>query len=168
MIGNSDNNRSESQGGVREDVQLKEGRSEGTTVGTRNGSEAAMRAISVLGNAKSDRHRKTHQVEPCGTGRKFMHLTRGGLCRESGRGVSRGHSSEDAPGNRGGAKGRRTKREPSVEDPVWTRREGGRNPAGVATAAASHRSERALGGGFLRPRHERVRPVDNTARAGVR
>jgi RNA-directed DNA polymerase len=54
-----------------------------------------MRAMSVLGNAKSNRHRKTHRVEPDGTGRKFMHLTRGGLVCESRRGVSRGHSSEE-------------------------------------------------------------------------
>jgi hypothetical protein len=33
-----------------------------------------MRAISVLGNAKSDRHRKTHEVELDGAGRKYMHL----------------------------------------------------------------------------------------------
>ena len=33
-----------------------------------------MWAMSVLGNAKSDSHRKTHQVEPGGTGRKYMFL----------------------------------------------------------------------------------------------
>ena len=33
-----------------------------------------MRAISVLGNAKSNRHRKTHEVELDGAGRKYMHL----------------------------------------------------------------------------------------------
>lgn len=33
-----------------------------------------MWAMSVLGNAKSDSHRKTHQVEPGGTGRKYMLL----------------------------------------------------------------------------------------------
>jgi hypothetical protein len=54
-----------------------------------------MRAMSVRANAKSNRHRKTHRVEPGGTGRKFMHLTRGGLGRESVQGVSRGHSSEE-------------------------------------------------------------------------
>ena len=71
-----------------------------------------MRAMSVLGNAKSNCHRKTHPVEPGGTGRKFTRLTRGGLPRESGAGVSRGRSSEDARGNPGGAKGRRiTKRQ---------------------------------------------------------
>lgn len=33
-----------------------------------------MWAISVLGNAKSDRHRKTHWVESGGTARKYMFL----------------------------------------------------------------------------------------------
>lgn len=95
MTGSSDSNRSESQGGTREDDQLKEGRSKGTTVGTRTGREAAMRAMSVRESAKSSRHRKTHRVEPDGPGRKFMHLTRGGLPCESRGGVSRGRSSEE-------------------------------------------------------------------------
>ena len=30
--------------------------------------------MSGLGTAKSDSHRKTHQVEPDGTGRKYMFL----------------------------------------------------------------------------------------------
>jgi len=30
--------------------------------------------MSVLGNAKSNRHRKTYPVEPGGTGRKYMFL----------------------------------------------------------------------------------------------
>jgi hypothetical protein len=33
-----------------------------------------MWAISVLGNAKSNRHRKTHEVELGGAGRKYMPL----------------------------------------------------------------------------------------------
>jgi len=71
-----------------------------------------MRAISVLGNAKSNSHRKTHQVEPDGTGPKimFMHLTRGDLRCESGGEVSRGRSSKDARRKAGGAKGRRIER----------------------------------------------------------
>jgi hypothetical protein len=77
-------------------------------VGTRTGSEAAMRAISVLGNVKSNCHRKTHRVEPDGTGRKFTHLNRGDLWRESTGEVSRCRSSEDAWGNLGRAKGRRS------------------------------------------------------------
>ena len=108
MIGDSDSNRSEGQGGRREALSAKEVRSKGTTIGTRTGSEAAMRAMSVLGSAKSNRHRKTHRVEPDGTGRKFMHLTRGGFFGESQRGVSRGHSSEESRRKAEGAKGRRT------------------------------------------------------------
>ena len=96
MTGVSDNNRSEGQGGDREVLSAKEACSKGTTVGTRTGSEAAMRAISVRESAKSNRHRKTHRVEPGGTGRKSMHLTRGGLPDESPRGVSRGRSSEES------------------------------------------------------------------------
>ena len=107
MIGSSDNNRSEGQGGCREALSTKEVWSKGTTVGTRTGSEAEMRAMSVLENAKSDRHRKTHLVEPDGPGRKFMHLTRGDLPRESAGEVSRGRSSEEGRGNMAGAKGRR-------------------------------------------------------------
>jgi len=68
-----------------------------------------MRAMSVLGNAKSNRHRKTHRVEPDGAGRKFMHLTRGDLPSESEGEVSRGRSSEDNRGNPEGAKGRRVR-----------------------------------------------------------
>lgn len=95
MFGISGNNRSEGQGGCREALSTKEVCSKGTTVGTRTGSEAGMRAMSVLGNAKSNCHQKTHQVEPDGTGRKFMHLTRGELARESAGAVSRSRSSEE-------------------------------------------------------------------------
>ena len=109
MFGKSDNNRSQDQGGRRETLSLKEGGGKGTTVGTRTGSEAAMRAMSVLANAKSNRHEKTHQVEPDGTGRKYTHLTRGGLRRESAAGVSRGRSSEEPRVTAGGAKGRRVR-----------------------------------------------------------
>ena len=108
MIGGSDSNRSERQGGGREADQLKEVRSKGTTVGTRTDSEAVMRAMSVLVSAKSDRHRKTHGVESDSPARKFTHLTRGGLPIERWAGVSRGRMSEDAWRKPGGAKGRRT------------------------------------------------------------
>ena len=74
MCGNSDSNRSEGQGGGREALSTKEVRGKGTTVGTRTGSEAAMRANSVLGNAKSNRHRKTYLVELGGTTRQYMFL----------------------------------------------------------------------------------------------
>ncbi len=111
MFGESDNNRSQDQGGHREVLSTKEGGGKGPTVGTRTGSEAAMRATSVRVNAKSNRHRKTHRVEPDGTGREFTHLTRGGLRRENAGEVSRCHSSEDARGNPSGAKGRRDREE---------------------------------------------------------
>lgn len=137
MIGNSDNNRSEGQGGRREALSSKEVCSEGTTAGTRTGSEAVMRAMSVLGNAKSNRHQKTHQVEPGGAGRKFMHLTRGGLRCESTGEVSRGRSSEEGRGNPVGTKGRRNKEVRSTERlrPRW--REVLRNHLGMATSAVS-------------------------------
>jgi len=35
----------------------------------------------MLGNAKSNRHRKTQEVEPDDTGRNIGHLTRGDLPR---------------------------------------------------------------------------------------
>jgi hypothetical protein len=42
-----------------------------------------LRAKSMLGNAKSNRHRKTQEVEPDDTGRNIGHLTRGDLSGES-------------------------------------------------------------------------------------
>lgn len=137
MFGNSDNNRSEGQGGCREALSTKEVCSKGTTVGTRTGSEAEMRAMSMLENAKSNRHRKTHLVEPDGTGRKFMHLTRGDLPCESRGEVSRGRSSEDRRVTAAGAKGRRNRTARSTERlrPLWQAVL--RNRRGVATAAAS-------------------------------
>ena len=111
MTGSSDSNRSESQGGFREELSTKEGCSKDHDRRNTNRQRGRVRAMSVLGNAKSDRHRKTHQVEPGGTGSNmFMHLTRGGLPRESGGEVSRGRSSEEACRKAGGAKGRRTEK----------------------------------------------------------
>jgi hypothetical protein len=69
-----------------------------------------MRAMSVLGNAKSKPHRKTHEVELDGAGRKYVHLTRGDLAHESGREVSRVRSSEEAWRKAGAAKARRVTR----------------------------------------------------------
>lgn len=69
-----------------------------------------MRAISVLGNAKSNCHRKTHEVELDGAGRKYMHLTRGDLAHENEREVSTVRSSEEAYRKASGAKGRRVTR----------------------------------------------------------
>ena len=54
-----------------------------------------MWAMSVLGNTKSNRYRKTHQVKLGGTGRKFWHLTWGDLPNESLGEVSRGRISEE-------------------------------------------------------------------------
>ena len=109
MTGSSDSNRSESQGGFREGLSTKEGRSKDNDRRNTNRQRGRVWAISVLGNAKSNRHRKTHQVEPGGAeSNMFMHLTRGDLQSESGGEVSRGRSSEEARRKTGGAKGRRT------------------------------------------------------------
>ena len=82
--------------------------------------------MSVRGNAKSNRLRKAHHVESGGTGRKFMHLTRGDLCcglRHSAE-VSRGRSSDDALGNLGGAKDRRNSNATSTHRlSVWACRQ---------------------------------------------
>lgn len=51
----------------------------------------------MLGNTKSDRHRKTCEVESGEAGRQSWHLTRGDLPDESLGEVSRGLSPEDAP-----------------------------------------------------------------------
>ena len=61
----------------------------------RNGQRGRVRAMSVLGTTKSNRHRKAHQVESGGTARKSTHPARGGLPTERWAGVSRGHSSEE-------------------------------------------------------------------------
>lgn len=150
MFGNSDNNRSEGQGGGREALSTKEVCSKGTTVGTRTGSEAEMRAMSVLENAKSNCHQKTHLVEPDGAGRKFMHLTRGELPRESVGAVSRGRSSDEGRGNPGGAKGQRNRTARSTERlrPLW--RAVLRNGRGVATLAASLSGAKGAPGWILR------------------
>jgi hypothetical protein len=137
MTGNSDHNRSERQGRRREATTLKAVYSEGTIVGTRTGREALVRAMSVLGNAKSKSHRKTHRVEPGDAGRKFMHLTRGDLLCESTGGVSRGRSSEDARPKAGRAKGQRTKREQSADRLRQVGQEVPRNRAGLAITAYS-------------------------------
>lgn len=146
VIGRSDNNRSERQGGLRKETESKEVCSKGTTLGTRTGSEAAMRAISVRKNAKSNCHRKTHRVEPEGAGRMFMHLTRGGPWPERDTGVSRGHCSVESPGNGAGAKGRRTKRGQSAPELPKGGREGLRHGPGAATAAATRTGGRRTAG----------------------
>ena len=65
-----------------------------------------MRATSVRGNAKSKVHQDASS-RAAWHGRKAHVLTQGDLFCESGTGVSRGHSSEDAVRKHGGAKGRR-------------------------------------------------------------
>jgi hypothetical protein len=108
MIGSSDSNRSQKARrrprGFTRERSLRQRRDRRNT----NRQRGRVRAISVLTNAKSNRHRKTHQVEPDGTSRKFMHLTRGDLLRESAGEVSRGHSSKESRLKTAGAKGQRT------------------------------------------------------------
>ena len=110
MFGQSDTDRSQDQGGCREAPGMKEGGGKDTAVGTRTGGEAAMRAMSVLENAKSNGHRKTHRAEPDGTGRKFAHPPRADPSRESGGAVGRSRSREESRANPVGAKGRRMRR----------------------------------------------------------
>ena len=142
MFGDSDNKRSEGQGGCREALSTKEVCSQGTTGGTRTGSEAEMRAMSRLENAKSNRHRKTHLVEPDGPGRKFMPLTRGDLPCESRGEVSRGRSSVEGRGTPVGAKGRRNRTARSTERLRPRGRGVLRNRWGVTITVASPSGER--------------------------
>jgi hypothetical protein len=93
-----------------------------------------------------------------------MHLTRGDLRGESAEEVSRGHSSEEARGNTGGAKGRRTKRERSTDRPATEWRAVGRNAGGVATAATTFGGVAARSGWI--PRAGRTRPTSQ--RGGAR
>lgn len=88
----------------------------------RNRQRGLMWAMSVRSNAKSDSHRKTHGVEPDGTGRKHWHLTRGDLRPERAGEVSKVRSSEESRRKAAGAKGQRvTKAVPGNTD--GTRRE---------------------------------------------
>lgn len=169
MTGSSDSIRSESQGGFREELSTKEGRSEDNDRRNTNRQRGRVRAISVLGNAKSKSHRKTHQVEPDGTESKmFMHLTRGDLRWESGGEVSRGRSSEESRGNTEGAKGQRTKRGPWANHPAGSRREESRNNPGVATTATTRLGGKRVEGGILqRPLAHDCR-VEAAAKGGVR
>ncbi len=169
MTGSSDSNRSESQGGFREEFSTKEGRSKGNDRRNTNRQRGRMRAISVLGNAKSKSHRKTHQVEPDGTESKmFMHLTRGDLRWESGGEVSRGRSSGESRGNTEGAKGRRTKRGPSANHPAGSRQEGSRNNPGVATSATTRSGGKRVEGGILQRHLAHDCRVEAAAKGGVR
>lgn len=126
-----------------------------------------MRAMSVLENAKSNRHRKTHRVEPGGTGRKFTRLTRGGLPGESEAGVSRGHSSEEARGKPGRAKGRREEGKRSAPDPREHGRAGLRNAPGVTITVAS-RSGAGEADGWSPARRARAGTESGNGRKGKR
>ena len=171
MTGSSDNNRSESQGGFREELSTKEGRSEDHDRRNTNRQRGRVRAISVLGNAKSKSHRKTHPVEPDGTESKkkmFIHLTRGDLRWESGGEVSRGRSSEESRGNTEGAKGQRTKRGPSANHPAGSRREESRNNPGVATTATTRVGGKRVEGGILQRQSAHDYRVEAAAKGGVR
>ena len=103
--------------------------------------------MSVLGNAKSNRHRKTHQVKPDGAGREFTHLTRGGLPCESKAGVSRGRSSEEARRKAGGAKGRRTTKVRSA-DRLGSMARRDVKQRGATTTVATSAARRVGAGGF--------------------
>ncbi len=91
--------------------------------------------MSVLGNAKSNRHRKTHLVESGGTARKVMFLL-GEISRMRVREKSAEAVVALKRGNARGAKGRRIKRKRHQHDSA-ERRTGGRNSHGVATSAAT-------------------------------
>jgi len=169
MTGSSDSNRNESQGGFREEFSTKEGCSEDNDRRNTNRQRGWVRAMSVLGNAKSKSHRKTHQVEPDGTESKmFMHLTRGDLRWESGGEVSSGRSSEESRGNTEGAKGRRTKRGPTANHPAGSRREDRRNNPGVAIAATTWVGGKRVEGGILQRRLANGCRVEAAAKGGVR
>jgi len=169
MTGSSDSNRSESQGGFHKEFSAKEGCSEDNDRRNTNRQRGRVRAMSVLGNAKSKSHRKTHQVEPDGTESKmFMHLTRGELRWESSGEVSRGRSSEESRGNTEGAKGRRTMRGPTANHPAGSRREGSRNNPGVATTATTRAGGKRVEGGILQRRLDHGCRVEAAAKGGVR
>ena len=139
MTGSSDNNRSQRQGRHREVDGTKEVEQQRHDRGNTNRQRGRMRAMSVLGNAKSKCHRKTHQVEPDGTGQQFRHLTRGDLLCDSAGEVSRDRSSEEAVETRW-SEGSKNQRK-SASHPTPVRRQTGlRNLEGVATAATTHRA----------------------------
>jgi hypothetical protein len=127
MIGGSDSNRREGQGGGREALSAKEVRIKRHDRRNTNRQRGRVRAMSVLGNAKSKSHRKTHQVEPDGTGRTFMHLTRGGLRGESCAGVSRGRSSKEAAERRAERRAKEPRESSQPSDFAVSRRAGLRN-----------------------------------------
>ena len=95
-----------------------------------------MRATSVLANAKSKVHQDASSRAAWHGGKEHV-LTQGDLFCESGTGVSRGRSSDEAARKHGGAKGRRNDckatREPvSRAKPVQTSAERSGSPRNAA------------------------------------
>lgn len=88
-------------------------------------------ATSVLANTKSKAHQDTASRVGWDAG-KVQVLTRGDLPRESEGEVSRGRSSEESPGKREGAKGRRNHQQRSMEHCTTGHKRPGRQQAVAA------------------------------------
>lgn len=98
-------NRSQRQGSGREAVAERSPRQSPDHRNTKR-QRGRMRAASVLVTAKPQAHQGA-SGRAAWPGMKVHVLTQGDLTRESGPGVSRGRSSEEAVRKHGGAKGRR-------------------------------------------------------------
>jgi hypothetical protein len=98
-------NRSQRQGSGREAVAERSPRQSPDHRNTKR-QRGRMRAASVLGNAKPKSHQDA-SGRAAWPGMRVHVLTQGDLTRESGPGVSRGRSSDEAVRKHGGAKGRR-------------------------------------------------------------
>lgn len=98
-------NRSRRQGSGREAVAERSLRQSPDHRNTKR-QRGRVRAASVLVNAKPQAHQGA-SGRAAWPGTRVHVLTQGDLTRESGPGVSRGRSSEDAVRKHGGAKGRR-------------------------------------------------------------
>jgi hypothetical protein len=84
----------ERQGGTRKG-KLKEAEGKPTTAGTRTDREACHGRRACKETQSPKAVKETWRVESGGASGKIAHLTRGDPARESERGVSRGHSSDD-------------------------------------------------------------------------
>jgi len=155
MTGDSDSNRSEPQGEVRED-QLKAGAEQRHDRRNTNQQRGRGRAMRVLGSPKSECHRKTPVVELGGPGRKMLHLTRGDLRGAHRAEVSRGRSSEDGRRKVAGAKGRRTEGNPKQLE----RGRGARRPEGAEDASVVRAGERDWMSLLPAPHGRKSRPDD--------
>lgn len=98
-------NRSRRQGSGREAVAERSPRQSPDHRNTKR-QRGRVRAASVLVNAKPQAHQGA-SGRAAWPGMRVHVLTQGDLTRESGPGVSRGRSSEEAVRKHGGAKGRR-------------------------------------------------------------